>query len=146
MKKVYLAGPFFDDDQIARISRAEEALFNNPTISDFFSPRKVNFPEEKEGTVSWGKKVYQKDIDELEASDVIVAVLDFKDGFVDSGTAFEIGYATNIGKPIVILHENNGIINLMISNSIVAYFKDANDILQYDFDKLKTIPYEGPLI
>ncbi|MBW1605469.1 nucleoside 2-deoxyribosyltransferase [Lactobacillus sp. Sy-1] len=146
MKQIYLAGPFFDDNQVARIERVEEALTNNPTVGSFFSPRTANFPDEKEGTVDWAKKVYRKDVDELEASDLVVAVLDFKDGYVDSGTAFEIGYATNLGKDIIVLHENEGIVNLMISNSIVAYVKSADDILQYDFDKLKTIPYEGPLI
>ena len=39
MKRVYLAGPFFDDDQIDRIERMEKALAANPTVSEFFSPR-----------------------------------------------------------------------------------------------------------
>ncbi|MEJ6400741.1 nucleoside 2-deoxyribosyltransferase [Nicoliella lavandulae] len=146
MKKIYLAGPFFDEDQIARIERLEEALTNNPTVKSFFSPRTANFPDEQIGTSAWGKKAYDKDIKELEASDMVVAVLDFVDGHVDSGTAFEIGYATKLGKQVVALHENEGTVNLMISNSIVAYLTTADEVLQYDFDKIKTIPYEGPLI
>ena len=39
MKRVYLAGPFFDDEQIDRIERLEKALTENQTVSDFFSPR-----------------------------------------------------------------------------------------------------------
>ncbi|MHA8263092.1 nucleoside 2-deoxyribosyltransferase [Lactobacillaceae bacterium Melli_B3] len=146
MKKIYLAGPFFDDDQIARVQRLEEALTNNPTVDSFFSPRTATFPDETIGSLSWAKKAYDKDIAELEASEVVVAILDFVDGRVDSGTAFEIGYATKLGKPVMVLHENQGTVNLMISNSIVAYFKSTDDVLQYDFDKLKTIPYEGSLI
>ncbi|MHA8138484.1 nucleoside 2-deoxyribosyltransferase [Lactobacillaceae bacterium Scapto_B20] len=146
MKKVYLAGPFFDDDQIARVQRLEEALTNNPTVASFFSPRTATFPDETVGSISWAKKAYDKDVSELEASEVVVAILDFVDGRVDSGTAFEIGYATKFGKPVMVLHENKGTVNLMISNSIVAYFESADDVLQYDFNEQKTIPYAGPLI
>lgn len=35
MKRVYLAGPFFDDEQIDRIERLEKALTENQTVSDF---------------------------------------------------------------------------------------------------------------
>jgi len=36
---VYLAGPFFDDEQISRIERAEKALAANPQVNRVFSPR-----------------------------------------------------------------------------------------------------------
>ena len=45
MKRVYLAGPFFDDDQIDRIERMEKALAANPTVSEFFSPRNEQHDE-----------------------------------------------------------------------------------------------------
>lgn len=39
MTNVYLAGPFFDDEQISRIERAEKALAANPQVNRVFSPR-----------------------------------------------------------------------------------------------------------
>ena len=37
--RIYLAGPFFSDEQIDRIARAEQALTQNQTVDSFFSPR-----------------------------------------------------------------------------------------------------------
>ncbi len=45
------------------------------------------------------KKIFSMDIEGLEGSDVVVAVLDGID--VDSGVAFELGYAFARGKPII---------------------------------------------
>ncbi len=36
--RIYLAGPFFSDEQIDRIARAEQALTQNQTVDSFFSP------------------------------------------------------------------------------------------------------------
>jgi len=44
-------------------------------------------------------KIFSMDIENLDNSDVVVAVLDGCD--VDSGVAFEIGYAYAKGKPII---------------------------------------------
>jgi nucleoside 2-deoxyribosyltransferase len=50
-----------------------------------------------------GKKayrdIYERDLQKLEEADVIVAILNGPD--VDSGTAFEVGYACAKGKPVV---------------------------------------------
>lgn len=39
--RIYLAGPFFSDEQIDRIARAEQALTQNQTVDSFFSPPPV---------------------------------------------------------------------------------------------------------
>ena len=38
-KKIYLASPFFDEEQIDRVSRAESAFATNAAASSVFSPR-----------------------------------------------------------------------------------------------------------
>jgi nucleoside 2-deoxyribosyltransferase len=43
------------------------------------------------------KKVYALDIKKLNEADIVLAVLD--GAVIDEGTAFEIGYATALGKP-----------------------------------------------
>ena len=37
--QIYLAAPFFSDEQIDRVARIEAALEANPTVTDFYSPR-----------------------------------------------------------------------------------------------------------
>ena len=37
--KIYLAGPFFSKEQISLIHSVEKALKNNPTVTEFHSPR-----------------------------------------------------------------------------------------------------------
>ena len=37
--QIYLAAPFFSEEQIDRVARIEAALEANPTVTDFYSPR-----------------------------------------------------------------------------------------------------------
>ena len=51
------------------------------------------------------KLVYQNDLKALHASDLMVAVLD--GAHVDSGVAFEVGFFSALGKPIVGFHSDS---------------------------------------
>ena len=106
--RIYLAGPFFSDEQIDRIARAEQALTQNQTVDSFFSPRlsdENSTPLLKEGTPEWAQMIFKKDVEEIDDADLVVAVADFVHANVDSGTAFEVGYAYHSNKPIVIVQE-----------------------------------------
>ncbi|KRM67795.1 nucleoside 2-deoxyribosyltransferase [Apilactobacillus ozensis] len=146
MKKIYLAGPFFDDEQVSRIEKLENILTNNPTVESFFSPRTTNLPGEKPGTPEWANKIYHEDVNEILKADLVFAVIDFTGENVDSGTAFEIGYAVANKKPVVVFHEKTGIVNLMISESISSYLTTFEDVEKYDFDKMPVKKYNGPVI
>jgi nucleoside 2-deoxyribosyltransferase len=68
----------------------------------------------------------------VDSSDIVVAVLDGVD--VDSGTAWEIGYAYAKGKPVVGLRTDfrdlsDGIVNLMVEMAIVALARDEGELL-----------------
>ena len=39
MVNIYIASPFFSDDQVDRVQRVEQALTANKTVDKFFSPR-----------------------------------------------------------------------------------------------------------
>lgn len=39
MSQIYLAGPFFSEEQVERVARIEKALEENPTVTGFYSPR-----------------------------------------------------------------------------------------------------------
>ena len=141
---LYLAGPFFDDEQIDRITRVEAALAANPTLKDFFSPRKFEYTGLEFGTKEWRKAVYQNNIEHLEKANAVLAIVDFEDKQVDSGTAVEIGHATKAGIPVIIFQEKDiDLLNVMISDSLTAYLTTIDEITNYDFDKLPKNEYNG---
>ncbi|MFZ2411633.1 MAG: nucleoside 2-deoxyribosyltransferase, partial [Candidatus Methanoperedens sp.] len=67
--------------------------------------------------------IFNKNVAAIESSDIIVAVIDGTD--VDSGTAWEIGYAFAKGKTITGLRTDfrtlgiEGTVNLMIERSVI---------------------------
>lgn len=72
-----------------------------------------------------------------------MAILDFEGRHVDSGTAFEIGFATALGKPVVVFHEGEGEVNVMISEPLRFYCKKVGDLEEYDFLGLPKNRYTG---
>ena len=150
--KVYLASPFFSEEQVERVKRVEEALKANPTVTEVFSPRLHQFNDLPYGTQEWAEFIFKNDVKHVDWADVVVGVHDFtgetelhgdKHNHVDSGTAWELGYAFGTGKPVVMLHELDGIVNLMLSVSCQAYFKDAEAIKEYDFNEMPKVYYSG---
>ncbi|WP_233139041.1 nucleoside 2-deoxyribosyltransferase [Aggregatibacter actinomycetemcomitans] len=90
---VYLAGPFFTLSQIWLINETRRLLSEMGLI--VFSP----YHEIGTGDAIM---VVPKDIDGINNSDIIFAIFDGK----DSGTIFEIGYATAKNKPVIVYNEN----------------------------------------
>ena len=143
MKRVYLAGPFFDDDQIDRIERMEKALAANPTVSEFFSPRTEQHDEFEFGSKEWAKAIYKGDKDHLDPAEVVIAVIDYEGEHVDPGTAWEIGYSEAAKKPVILVKEKDGGITLMMSVPAHAVITDVADVATYDFDALPANEWEG---
>ncbi|WP_413626950.1 nucleoside 2-deoxyribosyltransferase [Fructilactobacillus vespulae] len=146
MAQIYLASPFFSDEQIKRIEVVEQALSDNKTVVDFFSPRKNQEASHPEFTKPWAKEIYQKDIDNVKACDAVVAIIDFEGKHVDSGTAYEIGAAVAMGKPVIVFQEKDNNVNLMISESLHAYLKTGEEVANYDFNKMPSNEYDGEFI
>jgi nucleoside 2-deoxyribosyltransferase len=124
--KVFIAGPLF--------SQAEREF--NLKLDEFL--RKNGFdtvlPQRDVGDLWEGIKkrggeayraIFERDLKELEGSDVIVAVLDGPD--VDSGTAFEVGYARARGKPVV---------GLKTDFRVFARGEELNNMLTQSLEKL----------
>ncbi|MCW0952735.1 nucleoside 2-deoxyribosyltransferase [Weissella ceti] len=146
MTKIYLAGPFFDEDQIDRISRMEEALTANPKVASFFSPRKAEFKDLVMGTPEWAAAVFDIDRTNIDAADVVTAVIDYEGTHVDPGTAWEIGYANAIGKPVILVKEKPaGSVNLMMGVPAHAVLTDVAEIETYDFDAMPVSSWQGDM-
>jgi nucleoside 2-deoxyribosyltransferase len=119
MKTVYLAAPLFSE---------AECDFNRK-LRDLIKDEgfQVFLPQEDSNNIHVEKNrqeiIFNKNLAALDSSDIIVAVIDGAD--VDSGTAWEIGYAYSKGKPVLGLKTDfrtlgiEGTVNLMIERSIV---------------------------
>lgn len=120
MKKVYIASPFFNDEQNEKVTYIEETLAEIPHRSvpsecayNYFSPRAGGFQDEHKFLVG-RKAIYHTDIKFLERADLVVAVLDDN----DPGTIYEVGYAVAKGIPVILVHfEDIDGLNLMLSQS-----------------------------
>ena len=141
---LYLAGPFFSPAQINRIEKVEATLEQNPTATTVYSPRKGDDGvTESEGTPAWAKQVFNKDVAEIDKADALVVLADYEADNMDSGTAFEVGYAYSKHKPLIVLQELNAPLNLMIGQALHYYTKDVNDLATYDFSTLPANEYTG---
>ena len=94
--KIYLAGPVFSTTERTRnrvVARAMSALGN-----EVFLPQSLRTPE---GLRPTAPTIFRECLAELDKCDLVAALVDGPD--VDSGTAWEMGYAYANGKPIVSL-------------------------------------------
>lgn len=119
MKTVYLAAPLF--------SEAERDF--NRKLRDEIKGMGFNvfLPQEDSNNIRDEKNrqrvIFDKNIAAIESSDIVVAVIDGCD--VDSGTAWEIGYAYAKGKTILGLRTDfrtlgiEGTVNLMVERSLI---------------------------
>ena len=119
MRAVYLAAPLF----------SEAELDFNRKLRDEIKRAgfKVFLPQEDSNNIKDEKTrqkiIFGKNEAAIQNSNIIVAVLDGTD--IDSGTAWEIGYAYARGKPILGLRTDfrtlgiEGTVNLMIERSVI---------------------------
>ncbi len=119
MKTVYLAAPLFSQAECDFNRKLGDLI-----ISEGF---RVFLPQEDSNNIHDKKNrqqiIFNKNLAALDGSDIIVAVIDGAD--VDSGTAWEIGYAYSKGKPVLGLKTDfrtlgiEGTVNLMIERAVV---------------------------
>lgn len=137
---VYLAGPFFNETEVANIEYAESVLEKNGF--SYFSPMRHDVDEEH-GTPEWADKIFEMDRREIEKADFVVAI--YYGSYSDTGTAWECGYATAIGKPVILVHaEEDGDSNLMLhSSSATNIYLD--ELETYDFKNMPSYEYDGEM-
>ena len=130
--KFYLAGPFFNSIERENISKAISILESRNL--DLFIPmdHKIEDGENLPNDV-WGLKVFEMDRDAIYECDAVIAL--YYGLYSDSGTAFEIGFAHSLNKPIIVVHCNNSNeSSLMIVNSATANLESIDSLKTYDFN------------
>lgn len=110
--KVYLASPFFNEEQIERIEFIENLL--EDAGYNVFSPRKA-FIVKPNASKEERSKGFKGNCSELDSCDLVLAVTDGK----DMGTIWESGYAFAKQKPVLYFAETlgNNLFNLMLAES-----------------------------
>lgn len=133
--KIFIAGPLF--------SQAEREF--NLKVDEFLREHGFEtFLPQREVSELWGRvrkpgrrayrTIYEEDLQGLEQADVVVAILDGPD--VDSGTAFEVGYACARGKPVigiktdVRIFTQNEEVNNMLAQGARTLVKDLAGLLK----------------
>ena len=130
-KIIYLAGPLFTHAELEYNRKLKDMLLNNG-----FS---VFLPQEDAEDAAQDRErqnqecIFRKCVEGVDTSDLVVAILDGVD--VDSGTAWEIGYAYAKGKPVIGLRTDfralsDGVVNLMVEMAIDSLARDEDELLK----------------
>lgn len=130
MKKlVYLASPFFNEEQINRIEKVEKLLENRAEYQ-LFSPRKeiLLVPDSSEEDRN---HAFRKNIETINDSDLVLCITDGK----DIGTIWEAGYAYAKNKQILYFCETLGgnPFNVMLAKSaygIATSFEQLKNMIK----------------
>jgi len=130
MRNVYLAAPLFSDAECDFNSMLRDKL-EGISMSVFLPQEHSNDIDSERDARQ--ESIFSKNMAAIDKADILVAVLDGVD--VDSGTAWEIGYAYALGKPVYGLRTDfrtlgiEGVVNLMIERSVVL-FTDLGELVE----------------
>ena len=141
-KRVYLASPFFNDNELECVKKAEEILTGRGF--ELFSPRLNEVREDKDKNPAlWAQKTFELDRDNIDTADVVVML--YHGGYSDSGTAWECGYACGNGIPVIAVHiDKNNDANIMITQSCRANIA-LDELTDYDLEALPKKSFDGKM-
>lgn len=130
-KLIYLAGPLFTHAEVEYNCKLRDMLLKKGF--SVFLPQEDAEDALEEREKQNQECIFKKCVEGLDNSDLIIAILDGVD--VDSGTAWEIGYAYAKGKPVIGLRTDfrslsDGIVNLMVEMAIVGLARDEEELLK----------------
>lgn len=137
-RKIYLASPFFNPIEKNAQHYIKKVLADDLGC-DVYDPASNAQPTATNYNSEW-KKIFDRNVQELTGSDLVVAILDPRKP--DAGTVWELGYASALGIQQIILlswtgaRDDNLKLNLMLHpNAIVLDYDDmARD--DQDFEAL----------
>lgn len=125
-KHIYLAGPFFSDEQRDLISWFESLNWEALPI---YSPRSDGFVLVPDATQEERQQIYNSNVDAITYCSFVLAVIDD----FDPGTIWEMGFATGIGKDVVAYSDVPGRgLNVMLAGSAKAGFVNGrSDVWEF---------------
>ncbi len=127
--KIYLAGPLFTQAERRWNRELAAALTKLKPDLEIILPQDVE-TEFRDGRSDFAA-IFRRNVESIEISDAIVAILDGSDS--DSGAAWECGYAYAKGKPVIGVRTDfraseDENLNAMLSQSLdVVFQKSLNE-------------------
>lgn len=152
MKNIYLAAPFFNDEQKENLNKVVKALKENHTIGNIFLPGNYQHEEIEFGSKEWKSVVFEQDVTNIDNCDVVVAIANFiknNDEIIpDPGTTWEMGYAKGINKPVILVDVSDNwltssfedyaeyfTLNLMVDMGTQAHLT-LDELEEFDFNNI----------
>lgn len=135
--KVYIAAPFFNEEQLD-VVRKIELLLEREGV-DFFSPRSEGILKDlnvEQRKLEMGR-LFRSNVDHMDWCTHCVAVVDD----YDTGTVWEMGYLYATHKKLITFSACYHGINVMLNESIVAHcitYESIIDGLKGIFEDTKT--------
>lgn len=116
--KVYMAGGWFNPDQKALYTRVKDML--ERAFCTYYSPMDAEQPEGKCLNDEW-MTIYNRNLAEIKKAQIVVACVT---EMADTGTMWELGYATALGMPIILITSDEVVkVNLMPLSSAALVYK-----------------------
>lgn len=138
--KIYLASPFFNDEELKNVEKAEKILMSRGF--DVFSPRLNEVRREEIQDLSdWSRQTFMNDRRFIDWADAVVML--YYGGYSDSGTAWECGYAFGTNKPVIVVHLGESS-NLMVHEGSHSNIT-LDELENYDFNMMPAKPYIGKM-
>lgn len=101
MKKVYLAGPDVFRENAVAYGKGLKKLLSDRGIQGLY-PFDNEIPFNPRNLRQTAGLIYEANIKMIQECDAVLANLEpFRGPSLDAGTAFEIGYAVALGKPVI---------------------------------------------
>lgn len=133
-KRIYIASPFFKEDNRKNALKATEILRQKGHEVYLPLEHKIinawDYPN-----YLWGKMVFDNDVKAINNCDTVVVLSYGRES--TAGTNWEAGYAWGIGKNVIVVEMPEvKLMSLMLANGRIATLKSLEDLKNYDFKKL----------
>ncbi len=135
--KVYLASPFFNDQELKYYNLVLDILQKKEL--EVYAPLLNQINRDNLSRQQWANITFNNDINAIKDSDVVVML--FYGAYSDSGTAWECGYCYGLSKKVIAVHLHEDNSNCMINCSCHANLNGLQQLINYDFIKLPSINY-----
>lgn len=125
-RSVYVAGPLFDEGERWWIERVEATIADSGLTT--FLPHRDNPPK----TIDTVGEIFANNKRGIDECSLVVASLNGVT--TDDGTAWEIGYAFALGRPIIGIHTDwrsrfdTEVVNLMIERSLETLVRSLDEL------------------
>ncbi len=121
---VYIAGPFFNKEQLSVIEKIEATLDDHGIM--YFSPRSLGTlkdmsPEKRK---VYQDKIYDSNLLHMRECDIAILVVDD----FDAGTMFEFGYLACLGRDVVTFSAKGFGLNVMLRNASKCHTTTIDDL------------------